>query len=580
MSDWQRPDIEPATADVPIVEVPLSGGGPADDADPIAPDDRPEPNWRKIAGLSSLAGVGLGIVVSIVILSAGGDDGETSPTTTLDPDELSTSITAPPTLPPFTTTTSPGDGPPATTSQSRSLFDSEDVAATVATLPPLPGVDPDDIVGYELSDRTLSGLEVPVPRRSVTEHSLGVGGFEQTVTITNDLSGRYLLEFASGDDRQQAIVDVPGGRTYVEDERDNWTVFANERLVEPMDAPDMGTLVRNLQLGPLRADTRGAWRSVTANSLVEGVGGETLREHVVVLDADAVPEWARYAFGPDGEAAPFPTGATIGFAAYVDEGGALRRVTGSAEYGATEQRVVHTIELLPPDDQSTIALPDPERVVVSGAVTAAQLAPQYPDAPVPTDGRSRELAPALAALADDPPVAAVFRNATATQTRSITSVRDSALDALLLLEGSTQTLVDLTTGEAVSRRVTGDGLSDWQPVTGPVEVLLPDPMVPVDDLAAGAALSSRSADRYVTVGDETLRWFDVVVPLDRVALPPALGEVGGIAVEARVFVAGNDSVVEIQLLLDGPESRTITQRFPGPLLTPPVDRSPLDEQFG
>ena len=577
MSDWERPDPARAPGDLPAFEVPLSGDDAGDPSD--GGEERPPTNWRKVAGLSSLAGVALGIVASVVILTGGGDDDEdTAPTTTLDPDELSASITVPPTLPPFSTTPV-DDEPTATTSQTRALFDPEDVAASVATLPPLPG-DPNDIVGYQLSDGTMSGLDADVPRRSVTEYAVGLDGFEQVVTITNDDLGRYLLEFDYGRDQQGVIVDLPGGRTYAQIEDSRWTVLDNDDIAQASDVPDMATFVRNLQLGPLRSDTRDEWVSVTPGPLVAGDDGETWREHVVVLAADAVPEWARYVLGPDGEAAPFPDGAAVGFAAYLNEGGALRRVTGSAEFGSTEQRIVHTIEVL--DEAPAIDLPDPELVDVPGGANAADLGPEYPDAEVPDDGRSRELAPALDALAAEPPRAATFSVADAAFTTPVfLTVQDLDQGAVQTIdfEDSTEPLVDLATGEAVERPF-GDG--PWTVVLVPVEPLLPDPIVPAADLTALAAAGPVGGDRFVTVDDETLRWFELALPPEQIDLPPALDDAPGAITTAtvRVFVGGNDLVSELHVLLEGPDPRVIVQKFVNPRFAPPVDRTPLDDLFG
>lgn len=313
-----------------------------------------EPNWRRVAGLSALAGAVLGIVVAVTVLFAGGDDEPPEPT--LDPDELASAITVPPTLTPVTEPTvtlppTPGD-PPIGRPSEPAL-----VAASVETLPPLTGTTVPQPDTYRLTDGSLAALDAPAARRSITDHMIGVDGFDQTVTITNDpATGRYLLEFAAGGDAQQVVIDVPGGLTYVEVAPDEWATESNETIVARTGSPDMATFLRNLQLGPIRSDTRDAWALVQDNALVEGATGTPVREWVVVLDATAVPEWARYAFGPSGDAAPLPGSTLVGYAVYVGANGSIRRVTGATEYGATEQRIMHTIDELA--EPPTIELPD------------------------------------------------------------------------------------------------------------------------------------------------------------------------------------------------------------------------------
>lgn len=333
-----------------------------------------EPNWRRVAGLSALAGSVLGIVVAVTVLFAGGDDDE-PPATTLDPDELASAITVPPTLTPVTeptVTLPPAPGTPT----GPSLDEPALVAASVATLPPLTGTTVPQLDTFRLSDGSLAALDTPAPRRSVTDHKIGVDGFDQTVTITNDpTSGRYLLERVAGGLRDHLIIDIPGGLTYVEVAPDQWVTESNDAIAAQVGSPDMATFLRKLQLGPIRSDTRDAWTLLQDNALVEAADRELVREWVVVLDATSVPEWARYVFGPGGEAAPIPSDTLVGYAVYVSPNGTIRQVSGATAYGATEQRIVHRIEEL--DEPLAIELPDVPTEPALGE-------PVSPPAPVPT----------------------------------------------------------------------------------------------------------------------------------------------------------------------------------------------------
>ena len=95
MSEWSRPGSDGPVEEARI-EVPLAGED-ADAAPGTDVDGRPAPNWRKITGISALAGIALGLVVAIVMLTSGSDDDP--PETTIDPDELSDAITVPPSRP-------------------------------------------------------------------------------------------------------------------------------------------------------------------------------------------------------------------------------------------------------------------------------------------------------------------------------------------------------------------------------------------------------------------------------------------------------------------------------------------------
>lgn len=353
MTEWAGP-----ARDRPVgesrTEVPLAGPDPTrpEPADP-AGLGREAPNWRKIVGLSALAGAVLGIVVAVIMLG-GRDDDRDQPAATTDPDDLSAAIAVPATLTPVTE-------PPATTLAgprrgATGLTEAARVAASVVTLAPEPGVDAEVGSGFRLSGGSLAALDSPLARRSVTDHVVGADGYLQKVTITNDpATGRYLLEVERDGEIETVVTDLPGGVTYVEIQPGEWTTIPNQDVADAFGLVDMATFLRAMQLGPIRSDLHDSWELAEANSLVDS-GGEKLREWIVVLDAAAVPEWARYALGPGGEAAPLPGNTPIGYAVYVAEDGSIRRVSGSAEFGATTQRIVHEIVEL--DSPPVIELPD------------------------------------------------------------------------------------------------------------------------------------------------------------------------------------------------------------------------------
>lgn len=370
-------------SDVPHVEIVLDGDDRDHDRD--QPDRPHEPGARRfgaptpaglVLALMALAAVTLAVVAAVLV----GDGAGAPPVATIDPDELAAAITVPPTLAPRPVETSspstPGPSTPAPSTPAPStpapeagrLDRARLVAASVETLPPLTGTTVPQPDTFRLSDGSLTALDAPVARRSVTEHTIGAAGFSQTVTIINDpTTGRYEIELASGGRSVRVIVDVPGGTTFIETTPDDWATEPNDVIAARTGAPDIDTLLRSLQLGPIRSDTRDAWTLVQDSPLVAGARGEPQREWLVVIDASAVPEWARYAFGPVGDAAPLPLSTLIGYAVYVGPNGSIRRVTGETEYGATVQRIVHRIDdLVEPPVIELPAVADPSDEPVAG----------------------------------------------------------------------------------------------------------------------------------------------------------------------------------------------------------------------
>ncbi len=122
---WARPDPDLAPVERPVsFEITLEGAGvtsrgprPADGGSPAA-----RPNWRKIAALSALTGIALGLVAAVVVLRSGDDSESSTPPVTSAPLVDPSQLTTPPTLPPVRT-----DPPPAVTEPLR----------PVVTVPPV-----------------------------------------------------------------------------------------------------------------------------------------------------------------------------------------------------------------------------------------------------------------------------------------------------------------------------------------------------------------------------------------------------------------------------------------------------------
>jgi hypothetical protein len=335
---WSRPDRDVVRADV--VEVPLDGDHPHHDDD--APSRTRRRQGRLIAGLSIL---GATAAVAVAVVATGGN-GEVPPS--VDPDDLATIITTPPTLPPDERAAVPNDSaePPFS-----------EVIAGVATLPlldaaPASAAPPEPASVVPTADR---------PLRSVTEHQVGSGGFSQTITITNDPDARrYLLEIEFGDGPpRRIVVDLAGGHTYLPlgEPTDGWQRLANDEVGGSAGAGSAAALLRALQLGPLRTDTLDGIRMVTHNGTVDvpDLGGR-FEELVVAIEAGSAPLWSRYALGPLATTTPPSADELVGYAVYVDPDGRLARVTGGGAFGVTTERFVHTIEWL--DAPPPIEIPE------------------------------------------------------------------------------------------------------------------------------------------------------------------------------------------------------------------------------
>jgi hypothetical protein len=324
MDEWARPrPDEPSEA--PRFEIPLAG----DDADPAAPTAVSRgASWRRVVAVSGVAGVVLGVVVGVVIVTADDDgaaDESAAPTTTLDPD-LSPSITVPSTLTPIEP-----DGP---------------TGPGVDPLPTIAGVDLATLEAYDL-DAALATLDENAPRQAHTRYVAGADGFVLDVNVLHDsLNDRYRIELEfDGDDpdRQRVLLDPRGEWSYVT-AGDEWLRVSNQQIAEQTGSADVGALARSILLGPVRSDTI---PSVAAAAGLASLDGTPVREFTVQVAVGAARGWAPYVFAPSAEAPPPHADDVLTFTVHVDGDARLRRVAGASAYGSTEQTIVHTVERLP-----------------------------------------------------------------------------------------------------------------------------------------------------------------------------------------------------------------------------------------
>ena len=131
-------------------------------------DGEAPPDWRKITALASLAGIALGLLLTVIFLAVQDDDpagAPPAPTTTraADPQSAAASLGTPDTLP------APAIGAPGTTS-STVLVDAE--RATTPSFPPVDGLSTEQIDGFNLAV-ALGSAGNDLPRTATT--SLVVG---------------------------------------------------------------------------------------------------------------------------------------------------------------------------------------------------------------------------------------------------------------------------------------------------------------------------------------------------------------------------------------------------------------------
>ena len=355
--EWARPEGERPPHDAIEIELDGPGGPPLGDAAAVSPPEHVT-NWRRIVGLSSLAGVAVGVLVAVVVTTAGGDDDdESAPTTTLDPDAVS-EITVPPTLPPVVDEPVLDPGPTEPTSQTLDLFRDPDELAIETSgleLPVFATIDHDAAPGeFELTVESMPG-ETDV-RASVTIHQ--ATGVPETVDAVYDAAtGR--MEMRSVDQPDVVfVIDPDGGSLYNTTNGSDWE-RAPATLVSDGIGMTLDEYLRSIVIGPLRASTFAA-STVSPTRFVAGDDGEVLREYDVSIPTDALPEWGFF-YDTAAFFADEPAGTNARFVVLVAADGTLRRTDGlnptadgSAVLSSHQLGLDVEIEVeLPPEDVVT-----------------------------------------------------------------------------------------------------------------------------------------------------------------------------------------------------------------------------------
>ena len=418
----------------PLFEIPLEGDGPLVESS-AASDGLPNeaPNWRKVVGIASIAGVVLGILVAIAFLVLDGDDDDAGQATgtTVEP----TGLTTPPTLAPLEVLPPPSRSDSTETSM---FSDPTDIGAPRE----YEAVSEDRAdIPADLLKGAIAALGEDLPRRAAISYvSTANDGAILNMKITSDPNtDRYLIEFSpdSGDDIETeftVIVDMAAGYIYQSDSADSGAVRQSIQGAGelPGGFTDLGDLLDALLLGPLRPDTFTGGASVEPGPLVSlvrtGVTDVFARQFLVEFSAAAIPEWATFAFGPFVGAA-IDDDQTVRYEVYIDDSGSIVLTQGANPVEDGSQWFVHSLETL--DPSYTIGLPPEDQVTdfddslngVDEQASSEGLRPVYETVPVSNEV---DVSAAIAQLALEPPVRSVVTDINRSARFTITSEFDAA----------------------------------------------------------------------------------------------------------------------------------------------------------
>jgi hypothetical protein len=592
--DWARPadgDRRPPAPSDDVIEITLAGPGGLDapsrpddvtlDGDQAEAEPDDEPNWRKIVGISSLIGVALGLVVAVVMLNDDGDDPVDPATTTLAPDEASTLITTPATLPPVDEVDDAfaGQQPP----------DAGDGSAggsplSVPDYPPVLA----ETWGVAASDfpLLLPGLPIDRPVISlVTISRLGesFGGPAAYDPVTD----RFRIEL--GDDNGQQILLVDLGTeevliAFLDDALDEadlrWTRVTEEFLGTPDDF-DVRDFITALLLGPLRGDNIGDATSIGGDELVLLDESTAARRRDVVIPAGSVPEWdTLYGSGrrTDGD---------LEFEIYISQDGATYVTQGVNDTGGEVIRTVHRVRV--GDDRVEIGWPSEDLIDdIEGVeppsepsptdVTLDELLPQYPPAEDALAGPPDvELEAAIENLRRRPPAAYTVWERGPRGVYEITIRRDDDNDRLAY----TREAVEVRDGAApfdtyfaqVDDRSSNTGWLRRSPTDSWASGTLGAGIAPIDPRWAIGVLTPDELGTGELVGPAptpvvldngvVVQPFALVVPADTLEWDEPL--VGGLAtsnpLDVVVYVGADGFVHEIQVIANTGLPRVYQQRF-------------------
>jgi hypothetical protein len=347
-----------------------------------APPSTGPTDWRKVVALASIGGAALGIVAAVVALTVLGDDEPDAAVPTTPPtgelDDLSSTVTTPPTLPPLTTpplrddptpTASPPETSAAPVPSTAPVAPAPVADLTLITIPEFPPLEGGG-TPVEL-DPAIAALDTDLPRRSTTRYQWARSDRSIDLEIVRDpANDRELMTLADSDLTVRVVIDHPGDAVYVDggamglDDPDQWVRFGSRDFLGGSGFDDLREFVRLHHLGPVRSETIGRSDVVdTGESVALGDDGPVAHRFLVSAPSGDVAEWIAFAFGPGGGTSvdDADVSSTTTFETYVDESGALVLVTNRLLLDGWAQGFTHRIATLA--EPIVVDLPDPALVV-------------------------------------------------------------------------------------------------------------------------------------------------------------------------------------------------------------------------
>lgn len=602
---WARPtdgDRRPPVPADDVIEITLAGPdgleAPARPDDLTLDDDQPEPatddqpNWRRIVGISSVLGVIVGVIVAVVVLGGGDDDDADPATTTLAPDEASTRITTPPTLPPvdevdeaFAGQDSPGTGAGA---------GGDSAPVSVPDYPPVLA----ERWGVAASDFPLDLPTLPIDRPVIS--LLTISRFGESFggpAVYDPATDRFQLQLQDGGGRQELLIDLRTEEillAFSDDENppQRWN-RATDEIFGPTDDFTLREYVTALLLGPIRSDNIAGATSIDGDELVLLDESTAARRRDVVVPIGAVPEWdLLYGTGQGNE-----TAGELEFELYISQDGATYVTQGVNDTGGELIATVHRVRI--GDDRFELVWPSEDLIddfpafddtpdTPPAGVTLQELTPTYPPAEeVLDDPPDFDLTGAIEQLrAATPPAYTVWERGP----RGVSEIsirRDDANDRLAYTREVVEVRGDLEPFDdyfaQIDDRTTGTGFlrrgpdDPWTSVTlgggvAPIDPRWSVGLVSADELAAAVPIGAAPTPVVLDSG-LVVQPFALQLPPDTIQWDDRL--VGGVSttnpVDLTVFVGTDGLVHEIQVVANFGLPRVYVQRFDHSQLAITVD---------
>lgn len=379
---WARPEgsLEP------VFDIPLTGPDSGDGTDRDAHvTGAPAPNWRKVAGLSALAGIAIGLSVAVVIATTAGDEADDAgPGTTLAGEELAAVLTTPPTLPPVVGTPTPppdaseaaGDEPAPGVGDAPAAGDAR--GPTIPTFPVVAGVGDEEIARYDLAAAVAANVPGTDPMRAIfTVDSLGAATTAEpgsvrllTVTVANEPdAGRDSLVVDFRDGSSQIVVDRTAATAYTTTGTDparTWSAVSAEQLIAGTGAGSLDALFDTFVAGPVSEQTVAASTVTASDEIVRLAGGAFGRRFDLAVPSEALRPYGILLFTGFSDEA-IESGAappTLTFQVYVTGQPAIALITSRFEIEGQPFLLSQFFDRHPAN--VLIRLPSPETVVAAG----------------------------------------------------------------------------------------------------------------------------------------------------------------------------------------------------------------------